>query len=272
LKSEKELMPEKKQTIDDLIFEDRNKDYGSYLLRKKFHVRLGIGFISSLLFVLALSLGYFWYLSEAGDETLYLYPSASSPYLKTTQGNLLSPEELSKIVGGTAPSENPPEGEPVLKKATPVQSFRVTENPSNEQIKPLDEMISNETADNDMGLLVNDSTAFGGYLTGDGLGTGGMFDRIPEFPGGDATKYVERNLRYPVMAIKQKIHGTVIVTFVISKTGHVTDVKVERGVNPIIDDEAVKTIKNMPPWKPGLMHGKPINFLFRMPINFVPLS
>jgi protein TonB len=125
---------------------------------------------------------------------------------------------------------------------------------------------------NDMGLLVNDSTAFGGFLPGDGSGSGGIFDRIPEFPGGNATQYVERNLRYPALAIKQKIHGIVIVSFVISKTGQVTNVKVERGVNPIIDEEAVKTIQNMPPWKPGMMHGKPINFLFRMPINFVPLS
>jgi protein TonB len=72
--------------------------------------------------------------------------------------------------------------------------------------------------------------------------------------------------------MKQKIHGIVIISFIINKTGHVVDVKVERGINPIIDEAAVRTIKGMPPWKPGMMNGKPINFLFRMPINFVPLS
>jgi protein TonB len=64
----------------------------------------------------------------------------------------------------------------------------------------------------------------------------------------------------------------VLVSFIINKTGHVVEVKVERGINPIIDAEAVKTIKSMPPWKPGLRHGKPVNFLLTMPINFMPLS
>jgi len=265
-------MDKDRMTIDDMIFEDRNREYGSYLLRKRFHVRLLIGFVSSLLFILALTLGYFWYLSEAGDENIYLYPSSGSPYLKSTQGNLLSPEELAFLVAAPPKADNASD-EPVLKKANPVQSFKVTENPTNKELKPLDELITNEeTGENDMGLLLNDSTAFGGFLQGEGLGSGGLFDRLPEFPGGDVTKYVEHNLRYPAVAIKQKIHGSVIVTFVISKTGHVKDVKVERGVNPIIDDEAVKTIRNMPPWRPGMMHGKPINFLFRMSINFVPMG
>ncbi|HEX2395621.1 MAG TPA: TonB family protein [Bacteroidales bacterium] len=265
-------MSERKQTIDDMIFEDRNREYGSYRLRKRFHRRLLIGFLSSLLFILGITLAYFWYLSDAGDENIYMYTSSNSPYLKSAQGNLLSPEELADLVGAIPPESEKTTDIPVPKKAAPVQSFRVTENPADENVKPLDELIANDVNEDDLGVMVNDSTAFGGYLTGDGFGVGGMFDRIPEFPGGDVAKYVERNLRYPPMAIKQKIHGTVIVSFIISKTGHVTEVKVERGVNPIIDEEAVKTIRNMPPWKPALMHGKPINFLFRMPINFVPLS
>lgn len=266
-------MNNKKLTIDDMIFEDRNREYGSYYLRKRFHIRLLIGFISSLLFILAITLGYFWYLSEAGDENIYSLPSSNTPYLKTAPGNLLSPEELADLVAGSTPVKDR-SYEPEMKKATPVQSFRVTENRSTVELKPLDELISNEeTVEDDLGLMVNDSTALGGgFLPGDGFGAGGIFDRLPEFPGGDVTEYVEQNLRYPPMAIKQKIHGTVIVNFVISKTGHVTNVKIERGVNPIIDEEALKTIRNMPPWKPGMMHGKPINFLFRMPINFIPVS
>jgi protein TonB len=262
----------RKPTIDDIVFEDRNQEYGSYRLRKRSHIRLLISFATSLLFILVSTLGYFWYLKDAGDESVYLYSSSDSPFLKSTQGNLLSPEELADLVGGAQPPTEKTEEMPLPEKVKPVQGFVVSANPVKEDIKPLDELITNDDeGEENSGMLVNDSTAFGGF-PGDGLGMGSMFDRIPEFPGGDATKYVERNLRYPAIAIKQKIHGTVIVTFVISKTGHVTDVKVERGVNPIIDEEAVKTIRNMPPWKPGMMHGKPINFLFRMPINFIPMS
>ena len=254
-------------TINEMVFENRNKDYGSYHLRKKFHLWLGIGFLSALLFILIITLGYFWYLAEAGDESVYLYDS-SMPYLKSVQGSMMTREELESYTGR---SENPNENVAAVKKSTG-QNFVVTENASPDIfVPPIDMPDYLSESDNTGGLLVDDSTAFGGY-PGMGMGSGGMFDRIPEFPDGDATKYVEKNLRYPPLAIKQKIHGIVIVSFVINKTGHVTNVKVERGVNPIIDQEAVKTIQSMPPWKPGMMNGKPINFLFRMPINFVPLS
>lgn len=264
-------MSDRKLTIEDMIYENRNREYGSYLLRKRSHIPVLIGLISSIVFFLIVSLGYFWYLTKAGDEKVYHYSASNSPFLRSAYGNLLSPEELSDLIGSPPPPSEKKADVPQLKKANPIQSFRITENPVEEEIKPLEDLVSNKESEADMGLMINDSTAFGGFV-GDGMGAGGTFDRIPEFPGGDATKYVERTLRYPPLAIKQKIHGTVIVSFVISKTGHVTDVKVERGVNPIIDEEAVKTIRNMPPWKPGMRHGKPINFLFRMPINFMPLG
>ncbi len=96
--------------------------------------------------------------------------------------------------------------------------------PHPDTFKPEPEVTQAETESLGSGLI-NDSTAFGGILSGNGEGAGGVFDRIPEFPGGDATKYVERNLRYPVLAIRQNIHGIVIVSFVINKTGQVVDVK-----------------------------------------------
>jgi len=253
-----------------MVFENRNKEYGSYQLRKKYYIRLGIGFIASLMFVLMIALGYFWYLNAAGDENLYYYQSSTSN-LKTIHGSLLTREELDAYTGAPAQPEKPSDNQQLKPSSDPLHNFIVSENPTQDTFRPPDEPSQQTTNFEDMGLLVNDSTAFGGFLSG-GEGSGGIYDRIPEFPGGDAHRYVEKNLRYPLMAIKQKIHGVVIVSFVINKTGHVTNVKVEKGINPIIDQEAVKTIKNMPPWKPGMMNGKPINFLFRMPINFVPLS
>jgi protein TonB len=259
------------QTLNDMVFENRNKEYGSYWLRKKFFVWLAIGFLTSLLFVLLISISYFWYLKKAGDETIYM-SQASYPYLQTTQSSLLTSELLDAYKGGN-PEPEKPLPDPLFKESSDTRhSFIVTDRANSDTFQPDMDMVEFNDQVADAGLLVNDSTAFGGFLPGDGTGPGGVFDRIPEFPGGDATKFVERNLRYPTIALKQKIHGVVIISFVISKTGHVTNVKVEKGLNPIIDAEAVKTIKSMPPWKPGMMHGKPINFMFRMPINFVPLS
>jgi protein TonB len=265
------MRSQEKDSIDDMVFENRNKEYGSYALRKKFYARLAIGFGVSLFLFLGISLVYFWYLSKAGDEKVYMY-SSSSPYLKSIQGSLMTKEEIESYTGRT---EKPPVEQPVQKPSVSQQSFVVTEKVTSEEKLPPEVEEDNENSSEEMGgLLVDDTTAFGGMI-GNGLGMGagtGVFDRIPEFPGGDATKYVEQNLRYPALAIKQKIHGIVIVSFVINKTGHVTNVKVEKSVNPIIDQEAIKTIQSMPVWKPGMMNGKPINFMFRMPINFMPLS
>lgn len=261
-----------KHTIDEMVFENRNKAYGSYQLRRGYYRRLAIGFGVSLTFVLLITLGYFWYLSDAGDASVYLY-QYNTPYLKDASANLLSPEELSSYVSSvSAPETETTEAEADIEE---IQStgFVVTEDARTDTSLPIEEEPVAQAGETTG--MINDSTAFGGFLLGEGNGTGANgspFERIPVFPGGNVTRYVEANLRYPAQAMRQKIHGVVIISFVVSKTGHVVDVKVERGVNPIIDEAAVRTIKNMPPWKPGMMHGRPINFMFRMPINFVPLS
>ena len=176
-------MLEARPTIDDMVFENRNKEYGSYLLRKKFYIFLGIGFLCSLVVVLLTSLGYFWYLAEAGDENIYLYPS-SSIYLKSVQGSLLTPEELKTYMGSPAKPENPVPEHPETRKSGSSINFKVTENAHPDTFKPEPEISASETVTDDLGLLVNDSTAFGGFLSGEGIGSGGIFDRIPEFMNG----------------------------------------------------------------------------------------
>lgn len=258
-------------TIDEMVFENRNREYGSYQLRKKYPLRLAIGFSASLLFVILISLGYFFFLKEAGDETIYMI-QGDSPYLKTVQTSLLSQEEIDAYSGGKEKTEEPVEIPAEKPSANPVRNFIVSEEAISDTFTAVDEKPDVADEDLDAGYLVNDSTAFGGFLSGLGHGQGGRFDRIPEFTGGNPTKYVEMNLRYPAVAMKQKIHGTVIISFIINKTGHVTDVKVEKGINPILDAEAVKTIKNMPAWKPAMINGKPVNFILLMPIYFVPVG
>ncbi|MBN2813997.1 MAG: energy transducer TonB [Bacteroidales bacterium] len=261
-----------KHTIDEMVFENRNKEYGSYQLRRNYFRRLAIGFVVSLVFVLLITLGYFWYLSDAGDASVYLY-QYNSPYLKDASANLLSPKELSSYISSISDPEAETAEAQISKEELKATGFIVTEDARTDTAVPIEEEAAAQTGETT--TMINDSTVFGGFLLGDGDGTGANgnpFDRIPVFSGGNVTRYVEANLRYPAQAMRQKIHGVVIISFVVSKTGHVVDVKVERGVNPIIDEAAVRTIKSMPPWKPGMIHGRPINFMFRMPINFVPLS
>ncbi len=263
------MKPKDIRTLDDLVFENRNKEYGSYFLRKKYPLWLLIGFSVAMGFVLIFVTGYFWYLDKAGDASVYY--GSPFPYPHETQVSLMSVEELNAYANEREMPQAPDPDQ--MKEIKPIQSFTVTENPVKEPFKPLEEEPLNDPNKSGSGLgMVNDSTVYGGMIGGDGEGLGAAVDHIPVFLGGDPREYVERNLRYPVAAMKKKISGVVIVSFIVTKTGHVSDVRVVRSVNPIIDNEAVKTIQSMPLWKPALRHGRPVNFIFTMRVNFIPMS
>ena len=97
-----------------------------------------------------------------------------------------------------------------------------------------------------------------------------IVEQLPEFPGGMSAyvKWLTKNLKYPLAAQKQKIEGRVVVSFVINRDGSLTDIKVSKSANPILDSEALRVAKMMPKWKPGLNNNKPCRTLFAVPIDF----
>ena len=97
-----------------------------------------------------------------------------------------------------------------------------------------------------------------------------MVEQMPEFPGGVEAMmhYVANNVKYPQEARDKNISGRVFVSFVIEKDGSVNEVKVMRGIGGGCDEEAVRVVKNMPKWKPGMQKGKPVRVSYMMPLNF----
>lgn len=81
-------------------------------------------------------------------------------------------------------------------------------------------------------------------------------------------QYIVGNLRYPESAKVNKIEGQVICSCVINENGKVTDVKVEKSVDPDIDYEARRVIENMPNWVPGKQNGKKCRVKYSIPITF----
>jgi protein TonB len=81
-------------------------------------------------------------------------------------------------------------------------------------------------------------------------------------------QYLAKNLRYPEEAAKKGIEGRVYVSFVVDTEGNVTKVKVERGVEPALDNEAIRVIQSSPQWQPGKQRGKNVNVAFTFPIVF----
>jgi protein TonB len=92
----------------------------------------------------------------------------------------------------------------------------------------------------------------------------------PVFPGGDAAlmKFIADNTKYPEIAKENGIQGRVFIQFVIDKVGNVTKVTVAKGVDPYLDEEAMRVVKSLPSWTPGKQRGKPVPVTFVVPINF----
>jgi protein TonB len=97
-----------------------------------------------------------------------------------------------------------------------------------------------------------------------------VVENMPEFPGGDLglMKYIQKNVKYPPIAKEYNITGKVYISFVVDKSGSVTNVKVVRGVDKNLDAEAVRVIKSLPKYKPGKQRGKAVKVMFTVPINF----
>ncbi|SDD94616.1 energy transducer TonB [Pedobacter soli] len=103
-----------------------------------------------------------------------------------------------------------------------------------------------------------------------GEATKAVIERAPQFPGGKAAlfDFISRKVKYPSTLIKEGITGKVIVRFVVTKEGKVTDPEIVQSVHPLLDAEAIRVVKLMPKWEPGKQNGEFINVKFSLPFNF----
>lgn len=97
-----------------------------------------------------------------------------------------------------------------------------------------------------------------------------VVEQMPQFPGGDEAmmRFVMSNVTYPEYAAANCIQGKVVVRFLVTKDGSVEDVKVVRSVYPSLDAQALRVIKKMPKWTPGMNKGKSVAVYYSVPINF----
>lgn len=109
-----------------------------------------------------------------------------------------------------------------------------------------------------------------------------VVESVPIFPGCEDAKdnderkacfqqkvlvFVSKNFEFPEMAKEMGIQGRVYVNFVIEKNGTITNVEIVRGVDPLLDDEAVRVVKKLPKLIPAKQRGKPVRMSFTLPIN-----
>lgn len=249
--------------FDEVLFEKRNKDYGAYQLRKRYNSVMVISIIASVLLFSAMIILPF-IRRPADEKVLGGGYGGRSVYSE----NFEMPEEIYLPPVALPP---PPARAPQVQKFVPpevVDTIIAMEPPL---MTP--EEISYFSAD--------ENIDFTGSGSGNGLmGVEGGIDsdapfffveQMPTFRGGDIEKFrlwVRQRTNYPQEAIDKKIRGEVVLTFIIEADGSVSNVTVIRGVDPLIDAEAVRVIQSSPKWSPGIQRGKPVRVRYSLPLNF----
>lgn len=249
------------QAWEEMLFERRNKAYGAYVLRKDYSNNVTIGLIVTIIVVMFLI--FYPRLSKFfGSDDVVPRP----PLRKLVYTELSAPPPIDK------PKPPPPQIIlPRLQKVIRFVSPKVVKEevqelpPTIEEIKVNQagavavegptEVIFDEPVEE---VVVDDNELFT------------VVDQQPEFEGGyDAMmNFIKANMKYPANARRMQIEGTVHVSFIVSKTGTISDVRVLRGIMTECDREAIRVVQLMPAWKPGKQNGRNVNVRFILPLKF----
>ena len=95
-------------------------------------------------------------------------------------------------------------------------------------------------------------------------------EKMPSFPGGnkELMEYLEKNMKYPLIAKDNGIQGRVIAQFIVKANGHIENIHIAKSVDPLLDKEAIRLIKAMPRWEPGMQGGEKVNVRYTLPVTF----
>jgi protein TonB len=251
--------------FDDLVFEHRNRDYGAYQLRKRYNRTILTGtIVASLFAIIAVMIPF---LARPSSEKII---SGGNGYVQVRMENLQPPPEEIYV----PPAPPPPDASKMPEKVEYVAPVVVDTVISIDQtLASTDEALASKDSE----IIDATGSGFGDNLLSGGDGTGNeeplfIVEVMPTFKGGDLNKFrdwVGKRINYPEEAITNKIKGTVFLTFIVEKDGTVSNVTITKGVNPLLDEEAVKAISESPKWSPGLQRGQPVRVRFLIPLSFV---
>ncbi len=247
--------------FDDIVFENRNRDYGAYVLRRKYLGNVYRGAVITVLvvaFLVSLPSLLKWI---KGDQTQVVQAPRKMVY-----SELSAPPPIDRPKP-PPPQVQLPKLQKVIKFVPPkvVKEQVVEELPTIEEIKVAEigpaevEGIGDIVFDEPVAEIVEESDEI--FM---------IVEQQPEFMGGYEAMmlFIQKHMNYPPMARKLGLEGTVHISFVVAKNGDISDVQILRGISADIDKEAVRVVSMMPPWKPGLQNGKAVNVRFIMPLKF----
>lgn len=247
-------------SFDDIVFENRNKEYGAYQLRKKYN---RVVMFATLIGVFILTMAIL---------IPYLQASTAAKH-KSRDAKEVIAEMSNDLQNQEAPPPPPPpppppaEQQTVVKYVAPVvvDSMKVEDESklmiSDEQVATTVNKEVVEVVEQKQEEVVVEQKEEEVFV---------VVEEMPEFPGGTLAlrQYLASAVKYPVVAQENGIQGKVYVNFVVEKDGSVTKAKIARGVDPSLDAEALRVVSTLPRWKPGKQRGAPVRVSYTVPISF----
>lgn len=250
--------------FDDILFEHRNKEYGAYFLRKRYNrVVLGSLIIAIVLGTAAVLIP-FYRIPVTPAKTIYNVKYVTIENMRAPVDQVVVP------VVPSAPAPPPSQTENIVKYIAPVVEDSIMPFETSEL--PLAELAP-------MGIPQQGVVGGGGNEIGllsevEGGGSNEPFmlvEVMPTFRGGDLNAFREWVIKrtvYPQQASDNGIEGIVYVTFIVEADGSVTNVKVTQGVDPLLDNEAIRVVSSSPKWLPGRQRGETVRVRFSIRLNF----
>lgn len=262
-------------SLNDIVFEGRNKAYGAYVLRRLYnkHVTRAL-LIAVALFALLVTFPLLARMFGSNDVV------EDDKMLKENVLMDAPPLDETKPPPPPPPPEAPPPPPPklttikftppVVKKDEEVR--KVEEIPDQKELE--DKVVATVTVKgntdnpNDLAGLEGDGDKVVAEVVEQKVYT--YVEQMPVFPGGQEAllQYIGKNIRYPALALRNQIEGKVFVNFTVGPDGSVTDVKVTKPLGGGTDEEAVRVIKTLPRFAPGKQNGRAVSVSFTVPVTF----
>jgi protein TonB len=251
---EKKFIPK----FDDIVFEKRNQEYGAFRLRKKYNRNVLIAMLIGILII------------GTAVITPYLNAKALENQKRREQKLVeIKMENLDQPQENIAPPPPPPP--PPAETVAPIRYVApvVVDTVKPEDIKVM-------TADQAQVETKNEEVQVVEQIQQEVIQEEipvqifYVVEEMPAFPGGDGAllTFINSNIVYPDIARENNIQGKVILKFCVTYKGTIDQIEVVKPMDKALEEEAMRVIKLLPPWKPGKQGGKPVNVWFTVPVIF----
>ena len=264
-------------SFNNVLFQDRNKSYGAYLLRQNYNKHITFAAITGTILFASIVI------SPIVKD--FIFPEK---VVAANTGKDVLPDEGTVVdILPDLPKPKPKQAEPVpvqpKQEKVATQKFVTTKVVANtidtpeempEQADLQNAVISTKTEE---GIAPATPTVNVEPEAPAGLGTGSattnepytIVENMPKFGNGEADlmQYLSKNIRYPARARNAGVEGLVIVNFVVTPSGDIEDINILKGLGYGTEEEAIRVINKMPKWIPGRQNGRAVPVRFTLPIR-----